>query len=407
MADRRLLAISFAYPPEMSAMSIVVWRLLRHCGKRFVVVRGSRGIETDPGLDPIADDRAESVIPVQFRENPMHLLARRILHGTTMVRILETPDIYRSWVHGAVAAATALNPGRTDVMLTFASPMSVHLAGLALRRANPDIPWIAYFGDPWVTNPMIRRGPLSRLANRRMEGAVVRGADLLVFPCAEMAELTLRGYGAPVREKCRVVTHGFEEPLYPAARVGRGPGPLIVRHIGSLYGSRTHSDLSDALRLLVRDGFDLAGRLRFEFFGYHQSYPDMSGLPPELVTFHPAVGYLESLGLMREAHALLVITPSESESGAFLPSKLIDYMGAGRPIIGVCRPGACTSMIGKLGGWVSETGDPAALAENIRLLASFLESDASLQPWGNGTVRSGYSADMTGRTFSGFIEELS
>lgn len=407
MADQRLIAVSFAYPPEMSAMSILVWRLLRHCGRRFAVVCGTRGIETDPGLEQMAGDGADSLSPVPFREHPLHLLVRRVLHGSTLVRLFETPDIYRSWVPDAVAAAIALRPCKTDVIATFASPMSDHLAGLALKRAYPDTPWIAYFGDPWVTNPMIRRGPISRFTNGRMEGAVVRGADMIVFPCEEMAELTLRGYGSRERDKCRVVPHGYEDSLYPPDTVDRGSPPLIIRHIGSLYGSRTHSDLVEALRLLVGEEPGLAGRLRFEFFGYHQSCPDVSEFPPGLVTFHPAVDYLVSLRLMREAHGLLVITPSERESGAFLPSKLIDYIGARRPIIGVCRPGACTSLIERLGGWVSRTGEPAALAGNIRKLAAFLESEGDSHPWGDETVRPGYSAESTGRTFAGFIGELS
>jgi len=406
LPDRRLVAISFAYPPEMSAMSILVWRLLRHCGTRFVVICGSRGLEPDPGLAAIAGDGADSILPVPFREHPLHLLARRALHRTPLVRMLEIPDIYRSWVPRATAAAASFQPGPSDVLATFASPMSGHLAGLSMRRKYPDIPWIAYFGDPWVTNPMIRRGFVSRLVNRQMEGAVVRSADLLVFPCEEMSELTLRGYGTSIRRKSRVVPHGFEESLYPADPVECDSGKLIIRHVGSLYGSRTHSDLSDALRLLVRERPDLTDRLRFEFFGYHQSCPDVSEFPPGLVNFNPAVDYLESLRLMRTAHGLLVITPSEPESGAFLPSKLIDYTGARRPIIGVCRPGACTSLIERLGGWVSTTGDPMALAVNIRSLAAYLGSTDSSGSWGNETVRSRYSAENAGRVFSGLIEEL-
>jgi hypothetical protein len=43
------------------------------------------------------------------------------------------------------------------------------------------------------------------------------------------------------------------------------------------------------------------------------------------------VGYQESLKLMSEADALLVIDAPADQS-VFLPSKLIDYIGAGRPI---------------------------------------------------------------------------
>ncbi len=404
--NRRLIAISFAYPPEMSAMAILVWRLLRHSGSRFSVVCGSRGVASDHGLAGMAGDGAEEVIYVPFRENPLHLLARRVLSRTPLVRMLEIPDIYRPWVPRATAAALALKPDRSDVLVTFASPMSDHLAGLSIRRNNPGIPWVAYFGDPWTRNPMIKSDTVARAANRRMERAVVHGADLLVFPCEEMSILTLRGYNSSIHDKSRVVSHGFEETLYPPDRHAASPNVFTIRHLGSLYGSRTPSDLGAAMRLLQSTAPGVAGRIRFEFYGYHSSAPDAAEYPPDTFSFHPAVGYLESLDLMRTADALLVITPTEADSGAFLPSKLIDYTGARRPIIGICRPGVCTTLIKNLGGWVSGAGDPAKLAGNLGELVAFLSTEEGNRPWGDESVRAGYTAEKAGRVFAGFIEEL-
>ena len=180
-------------------MSILVWRLLRHCGTRFVIACGSRAVGSDPSLAAIAKDGADSIRTVPFREHPLHLLARRALHRTPLVRMLEIPDIYRSWVPLATAAALSFQPEKSDILATFASPMSNHLAGLSIRRTNPEIPWIAYFGDPWVSNPMFRSGAVSRYVNRRMENAVVQSANLLVFPCEEMSRLTLNGYSTSIK----------------------------------------------------------------------------------------------------------------------------------------------------------------------------------------------------------------
>jgi glycosyltransferase involved in cell wall biosynthesis len=406
LSDKRLVAVSFAYPPMMAAMSVLVWRLLRHSGLGFTVVRGEDGRSTDPGLAGMAGDGAGELHSAGFMEPPLHLLARRVLYGTPLLQLLQIPDIYRSWVPQAAARALPVCSADRDVLVTFASPMSSHLVGLEIRRRLPGIPWAAYFGDPWTNNPMIRRfGPAAYL-HRRLERRVIAGADLLIYPCEEMRDFALAACDPAVRARSRVVAHGYEGRLYPGT-VPRGEGPFTIRHLGSLYGSRTPSDLVSALELLGRDRPAALERMRFEFYGTFPGGCERNGLPEGLLTFHPPVSYLESLGLMSSADALLVITPSEEMSGVFLPSKLIDYMGAGRPVIGICRPGACSRLVERLGGWVSETGDPSSVADCLVSLVAFLEGRrGSAVPWGEPSVRSAYSAENTGRIFRTFMEEL-
>lgn len=408
MAGKRLFAVSFAYPPLPAAMSVVAWRLLRHCGRGFTVVTGEDGRPGDPGLAPMASDGALGILPVRFREAAAHVFARRAAYRSPLSQMLQIPDIYRSWAAPAARALLSTGPEAGDVLVTFASPMSVHLAGLAAVRTVPGLRWAAYFGDPWVTNPMIRRIAPARILHARLERRVVEAADLLVFPCVEMRDLTLAGYGPSVTDKARVVEHGWEEALYPHPAPPPGGKPFVVRHLGSLYGSRSPSDLVSALTLLMDESPGLLDALRFEFYGHSPAAGGIPGLPHGLVTFHPQVPYLESLALMSSADALLVITPSEAESGAFLPSKLVDYAGAGRPVIGICRPGACERLVGGLGGWVCSTGSPRSVADGLASLAEYLESaGGGRDSWGDPSIRASLRAEETGRIFGGLLEDLS
>lgn len=407
MSGKRLFAVSFAFPPLPAAMSVVTWRLLRYCGRDFSVVTGDDGRPGDAGLLPLSTAGALRVLPVPFREAPVHLLARRILYRSSLSQLLQIPDIYRPWAVPAAGALLSMKPVAGDILVTFASPMSTHLSGLEAVHSVPGLRWAAYFGDPWVTNPMIRRIAPARRLHARLERAVVETADLLVFPCSEMRDLTLSGYPARIHEKARVVTHGWEESLYPGTVPPRSGGPFVVRHLGSLYGSRSPSDLVSAILLLMERSPAVLERLRFEFYGPLQKDVDLPGLPQGLVTFLPQVPYLDSLALMASADALLVITPSEMESGAFLPSKLIDYVGAGRPVIGICRPGACTGLLERLGGWVCATGSPASVADGLVSLAENLQGAGSrATAWGDPEVRASLRAEETGRVFGGFLEEL-
>lgn len=409
MDNRRLLALSFGYPPEMSAMAILVWRLLRHSGYPFSVVCGSRGLPPDPGLEGPAGDGSDGIRVVPYREGALSGLARRVLYRTPLRNSLDVPDSFRAWAASAARTALALSRTPGDALLSFATPMSDHLAALAVSKKRPGLPWLAYFGDPWTRNPMIRRDPLSMALNRRLERRVFDRADLLVFPCAEMRDLTLEGAGSATLRKSRIVSHGYEEGLFPGdAAPSPGP-PYVVRHLGSLYGSRSPSDLYGALEIMAEEYPEPFRQLRFEFYGHRSDFGIPAGLPEGIVSFLPAVDYLESLRLMKTAHALLVITPSEQRSGAFLPSKLIDYIGSGRPIISVCRPGAVSRIVTGLGGWTSPSGNPEALAKRIASLHEHLRSEAerpSPSPWGKKAAREFFDARVTGGTFAGFIEEL-
>lgn len=407
MSRNRLLAVSFAYPPMKAAMSVLVWRLLRYSGHEFSVIRGFDGREADPGLAGIAEEGASGIFTVGFVEPRLSLLVRRVIYGTPLEQLVWIPDIYRRWVLPTSARVVSMCDPCRDVLVTFASPMSAHLVGLEARRRIPGLKWAAYFGDPWTNNPMIRRIRPAASLHRRLEKQVLNSADLLVFPCSEMRDFTLAGHGRFLLEKSRVAPHGFESRFYAGRPAGKNRGPLVIRHLGSLYGSRTPSDLADALELLCRERREVLENLRFEFFGTVQKGSRLGSPPESLISFHPSVPYLASLDLMSSADALLVITPSDPGSGVFLPSKLVDYIGAGRPIMGICLPGACRNVLESLGGWISERGSPASVAAALISLSEFLRSrGGDPLPWGEPSVRESFSAERTGRAFGAIMEEL-
>lgn len=91
----------------------------------------------------------------------------------------------------------------------------------------------------------------------------------------------------------------------------------------------------------------------------------------------------------------------------FLPSKLIDYIGAGRPILGLTSPGAAASLISELGGWVA---DPADLESMKQAMKSFLLQLAQHRGrphvWGKLEVRKRYEASVVADQFENILREL-
>ena len=116
-----------------------------------------------------------------------------------------------------------------------------------------------------------------------------------------------------------------------------------MRHVGNFYAPRTPQALIEALARLHEEQPDVLAGVRVELIGQIRPALDHralgAALPGNLLTVHAPVDYLESLRLMQDADLLLVVD-APSEHSVFLPSKLIDYLGAGKPIVALSPPGA-------------------------------------------------------------------
>jgi glycosyltransferase involved in cell wall biosynthesis len=183
--------------------------------------------------------------------------------------------------------------------------------------------------------------------------------------------------------------------------------------MGELYQNRTPKPLFDALQRLMQTDPSLVSRFRFEMIGeVHQldlAAMGLNKLPEGLVLFRPRVGYSESCSLMASATGLMVIDApvEQGDSSVFLPSKLIEYVGAGRPIVGLTPEGTAAKLIRRLGGWIADPADADELARVMREFLVYLwESRESDATWGNPDVRSEFQADSVAQAFKEIVHEL-
>ena len=412
LAARELLAVSFAYPPAASPRAVQVARLLKHLKVRTTLVCAD--YDDKDRIDPTRVREAEAPLArclrVPFARSAPRNLLTRVAYRLDLPLVDRSPDQFTPWKPAVLSAVEGfLNEGdyRPDVLVTFGSPMSDHLIGLTLKR-RLGVPWVAHFSDPWVDNPFLPYDPLTRRVNRALERRVLRAADRLVFTSEETVELVASKQGREIVEKARVLEHAFEPELFetPAAHEGSG---IIVRYLGDFYGERSPAPLFEALRrLLSAEPATLEG-VRFELVGSKaEGQLEAAGiatLPEGLVVSRPSVKYLESLRLMRESDGLLVID-APAELSIFLPSKLIDYVGAARPVFGITPKGTAASVIRRLGGWVADPADPAAVAETLKSLLAFLRDNKAAAAWGDPRARRDFEAPAVAEKFAGILREV-
>lgn len=409
-----LLAVSFAYPPSALPRAVQVSRLLKNLHARTTLVcadHDEKGVRKDQTLVRESEAFLANCIRVPFAHHGVNALMSRVAYRFDLPVIDKVPDHFRSWKPAVLKAVDSFCRARNyvpDVLATFGFPMSDHLIGLELKR-RLDVPWVAHFSDPWVDNPFRREDSLTRWLNLSLENRVLEVADRVIFTSEETLDLVMSKYDGSLRKKARVLAHSYDAEQFPTRENGTD-GRLVIRYLGDLYPPRSPEPLFRAVAEMCKEPPFQDCNVRFEIIGktYEFNFDAMglNALPEGVISLKPSVKYLDSLALMANSDGLLVID-APADISVFLPSKLIDYVGAGRPILGITPPGTAADLIGRLGGWVADPTDVPAVAAALKTFIAFLhERKATAVPWGDAGVRRSFAAATVSQEFACILEEL-
>lgn len=332
--------LSYFFPPQAAPRAIQVARLVKYSQLEIRVLCASENAATQ------SPQAGVEVIGFPDRSPRWWRLAKHLLY---------LPDPQRPWAERV--ARRILEEGlidKDDVLVTFGQPMSDHLAGLHLKR-RLGIPWVAHFSDPWSDNPYLLPIPFSRARLRRMERAVIAAADRVLFTSQETVDLVMAKYPDVWRAKAAVLPHAYDPLVYGIPPARAEGAPLLLRYLGNFYRQRNPLRFAEALAGLLRSRPEVLDNVRVELIGRWVGHANWSPaaleLPERLLSLHPPVGYRESLRLMREADALLLID-APFDHNVFFPSKLVDYLGAQRPIIALTPQGTSADIVAAAGGQV-------------------------------------------------------
>lgn len=406
----RMLAVSFMLPPMLYPQAIQIGRLLEGSGVDLVTVSGrfSNVSEGSNSMGPQVLKNLQHRLEFPHQA-PLSGLAHRIA-----MRVApfygRSPDEFVRWSrHTAIHTCEWLNAqGREiDVLATFGEPMSDHLVGLQIKKKF-GLPWLAHFSDPWVDNPFRKFQPLANLCNRKLEAQVIAAADSLVFTSEETRQMVMSKYPEAWKSKALVLPHSFRAGDFAGNQRVSDAGDIVLRYLGNFYGHRTPFPLISSLERLAKTYPELLRGVRVELVGglsgWMRWHPAIKRLPPGLLVFRGSVPYRNSLELMSDADLLLVID-APAKTSVFLPSKLVDYVGAARPILGIVPPGASDKLIRRLGGLTADPSSPmdidAALSSSIRNIREMRESNA---PWGDAAVRAEFEIQRVATSFRSMLD---
>jgi glycosyltransferase involved in cell wall biosynthesis len=379
----QVLVISWAFPPILDTESLQTLRCVKHLpahGWQPMV------LTVKPPQRTCAQDTALlGLVPSDLRVERAWTWEHRLTVGLlrrVAPALLELPDKEVGWLWDAVRRGRKLiAQENVRVIYSRACPFSSLLIGYRLKQLT-GLPWVAHFSDPWVDSPYFKpRNARHRRFHETWERRIVTTADALTFATGYIRDGFVTKY--PAAEKSFIVSNSFDlseihrsigqlvnwsigqnEPMNQLTDVS-----FVLTHVGQFYGIRSPVPFLRALRQAIDREPLLGARVRVRFVG-NQSL-EFQRVVDELqlnnaVTVTGSVPYFESLRHQAAADALLLVDAPCDGASVFLPSKLLEYLAFGKPILALTpRRGMSAGLVAQAGGVVVPPDDVEGIAQRI------------------------------------------
>ena len=365
-----MLFLSFCMPPLKYPRSIQISRLIKNMPFKPSVIYGDEKNNLDYTILANFDDFIKYKYQIPFKiDNRYFSFFKR----KCFPLLYKTPDINKSWSKKLYSKASSyLKNNDENTIVTFGQPMSVHLAGLKLKKDNPHLKWIAHFSDPWVDNPLDKKGFFVKKININLEKNVFELADKLIFTSNETIELVGKKYNSDINDKMYYLPHSYDDSLYNYSLENKN-GTFIIRYIGGFYSQRSPKPLFEAVLNILKNEKNILNDVKFEIIGNlgrHKKILNNYNNIAQYFTFIENVSYQKSLDIMLSSDVLLVID-APSKKSIFFPSKLVDYIGSKKPIIGITPDGTSKNIIQELNGL---TANPDNIEDISQMISKVLKN---------------------------------
>lgn len=270
------------------------------------------------------------------------------------------PDSKIRWLPcGFLTSLRAAREGKVDFLFSSSYPYTVHIIALLVNKFYRK-PWIADFRDPWVGNKaMAKNMAFRRWLDAWLERKVVKNASYIINVTPPITEMYKQRY-PEFAAKMITITNGFDEQDFVKIT------PVLQEKFTLIYTgiiNAVHYDVETFVKGIADFlGKQPAARARFQclFIGY---------IPPAVVEIFrrhgledvlvilPYMDHPECLNYLAGAQ-LQFLTFGKDLDNAY-SGKLFDYIGSGKPVLGLLPEGIAAELIRKkqigtvisLGNW--------------------------------------------------------
>ena len=219
-------------------------------------------------------------------------------------------------------------------IITTGPPHSMHLIGLGLKKAMPNLKWIADFRDPWSELDLLDEFHLSNSSRKKhkdLEKEVLQTADVTLTVSETWVEDLKRLGGARVE----LITNGYDAVDFELK--AKTNDKFIIGHYGLLNHLRNPKNLWKSLANLSEENkafnskleIHLSGNIDIEVIAEIESFSCLKGKVKQL-------GYLSHAQVLEQYNQadvlLLLLFNSKSGIGNY-PGKIFEYFAAKKTIL--------------------------------------------------------------------------
>ncbi|MFC1865764.1 glycosyltransferase [Chloroflexota bacterium] len=375
---KKVLVVSYRFPPQLTTRSVQVARwvkyLPRYDWEPVVVHADENTIYNTP-----IDYSMNSLIPAKIQLIRVKSFEPRLalaLAAKAAPFLLSLPDTAIGWYRPAYKKSLDILKNQSfDLLFSCAYARTSNLVGLKLKRET-GLPWVAYFSDPWLGSASDVHNPVTRYINGRMERAVIKAADAVIFISEGMRQRFMEKYPTEWMSKAHIISQCFDPDLVAMFSDDKNDvdkAKFTIVFAGNLYGRlRDLMPLFKAIRNIVVRQPEIFRSLKVQMVGkIGDTYKKMVaeyGIE-NVVSIIDTKPYLESLSYMAKADALLSFDSPSEISSQLHTSKVAEYLGFKKPILAVTPLDASwVSVIKRFGGIVVQPNDINGIEQAILTL---------------------------------------
>ena len=328
---KRVLIVAHDFPPVASIAALRISKFAKYLpdfGWEPVILTRDIGRRRPPNSPTEVSETKVFRVDVGKPGKLTELLSP--LSNLTLFRIWR-PEHTGSYYSAVKEGQRILDRLSVNAIFSSFPPPVSHFVAAKLQQKT-GIPWVAEFRDPWSFSPYTHYDGFTRTIARLIEKRTIRRSKLLVAVSKNMAKelRTLHSKGT------NVIPNGFDEEDY------QDDVPLLpkftITYTGNIYrGKRNPSTLFEAVHQLWHDGKLRSGDFHIRFFGSNVQ----RNIPPvvekyglqDLVKIYDNIPFKESIKKQRESTVLLSLSWNDMNDSYTHPGKLLEYLGAQRPIL--------------------------------------------------------------------------
>ena len=260
-------------------------------------------------------------------------LKNKVLNWVRGNVFIPDPKIY--WLKPSVKVLLKkIKEEGIEHIVTTGPPHSMHLIGLGLKKANPNLKWIADFRDPWSELDLLDDFHLSKSSikkHQKLERDVLETADVTLTVSETWVEDLKRLGGGRVE----LITNGYDSADFELKP--KTNDKFIIGHYGLLNHLRNPKNLWKALANLCDENTEfnakleihLSGNIDGEVFAEIEAYPQLK----EKVKQLGYISHAQVLHQYNEADVLLLLLFNSKSGVGNYPGKIFEYFAAKRSVL--------------------------------------------------------------------------